>query len=230
MNVLFVVAHPDDEALGAGATIHRLVQEGHNVYCCVMNTFDKTVYHDNAKHRELLKESHDYLGIKKTYYGSFDDSNMQNADHRGMVQFVESAIRDCKPTIIFTQHPSDVNSDHFWTFQSVVEAFRLGQRQRVDVVSDVPPVAAVYLMEVLSSTDWGVDPSKRSFSPNTFFEVSELDLKRKVLSMSGYEGVLRDPPHPRRSDTIFGLASLRGAQAGYRYAEAFECVFRRSIL
>ena len=31
MNILFVVAHPDDEALGAGATIHKLVQEGHKV-------------------------------------------------------------------------------------------------------------------------------------------------------------------------------------------------------
>lgn len=31
MNYLVVVAHPDDEVLGAGATIHKLVKEGHNV-------------------------------------------------------------------------------------------------------------------------------------------------------------------------------------------------------
>ncbi len=28
MKILFVVAHPDDEVLGAGATIHKLVTEG----------------------------------------------------------------------------------------------------------------------------------------------------------------------------------------------------------
>ena len=28
MNYLFVVAHPDDEVLGAGATIYTLLQEG----------------------------------------------------------------------------------------------------------------------------------------------------------------------------------------------------------
>ena len=28
MNYLFVVAHPDDEVLGAGATIHRLISVG----------------------------------------------------------------------------------------------------------------------------------------------------------------------------------------------------------
>ena len=31
MNYLFVVAHPDDEVLGAGATIHKLVHQGHKV-------------------------------------------------------------------------------------------------------------------------------------------------------------------------------------------------------
>jgi len=31
MNYLFVVAHPDDEVLGAGATISKLVQEGNKV-------------------------------------------------------------------------------------------------------------------------------------------------------------------------------------------------------
>lgn len=28
MNYLVVVAHPDDEVLGAGATIHKLITEG----------------------------------------------------------------------------------------------------------------------------------------------------------------------------------------------------------
>ena len=31
MNYLFVVAHPDDESDAAGGTIHKLIQEGHNV-------------------------------------------------------------------------------------------------------------------------------------------------------------------------------------------------------
>ena len=38
MNYLVVVAHPDDEVLGAGATIHKLIAEGHNVAveCCLV--------------------------------------------------------------------------------------------------------------------------------------------------------------------------------------------------
>ena len=33
MNYLVVVAHPDDEILGAGATIHKLIEEGVVHYC-----------------------------------------------------------------------------------------------------------------------------------------------------------------------------------------------------
>lgn len=36
MNYLIVVAHPDDEVLGAGATIHKLVADGHSVAVCTM--------------------------------------------------------------------------------------------------------------------------------------------------------------------------------------------------
>ena len=36
MNYLIVVAHPDDEILGAGATIHKLISQGHKVAVAIM--------------------------------------------------------------------------------------------------------------------------------------------------------------------------------------------------
>ena len=36
MNYLIVVAHPDDEVLGAGATICKLVESGHTVEVCAI--------------------------------------------------------------------------------------------------------------------------------------------------------------------------------------------------
>ena len=36
MKYLVVVAHPDDEVLGAGASIRKLIQEGNEVALCVM--------------------------------------------------------------------------------------------------------------------------------------------------------------------------------------------------
>ena len=37
LNYLFVVAHPDDEVLGAGGTISKLIKEGNKVDVCIMS-------------------------------------------------------------------------------------------------------------------------------------------------------------------------------------------------
>ncbi|KYH30422.1 1D-myo-inositol 2-acetamido-2-deoxy-alpha-D-glucopyranoside deacetylase [Clostridium tepidiprofundi DSM 19306] len=37
MTYLIVVAHPDDEVLGAGATMYKLVQKGHLVNVCILS-------------------------------------------------------------------------------------------------------------------------------------------------------------------------------------------------
>ena len=44
MRYLFVVAHPDDEVLGAGAFIFDAVRNGDAVGVMVMNVCDKTRY------------------------------------------------------------------------------------------------------------------------------------------------------------------------------------------
>ena len=36
MKYLIVFAHPDDEVLGAGATIYKLINGGHSVAVCTM--------------------------------------------------------------------------------------------------------------------------------------------------------------------------------------------------
>ena len=143
-----------------------------------------------------------------------------------MVQDIEGVIRDFQPDIIFTQHPGDINTDHYWTVASCMEAFRLWQRGR----GEYHPVEALYLMEVQSSTDWALNPSEERFKPNTFVEVSPEAVDAKVDALAAYENVIRPVPHPRSTKALYALPVLRGAQAGYPLAEAFECVFRRGDL
>lgn len=224
---LFVVAHPDDEVLGAGAFIYDAVKKGDEVAVLVFNTCDTTRYDDD--HTKIIKDlekSHEVLGIQKLYYTKLNDSNFHNEDHRFMVQKIEDAIRAFEPDTIFTQHPGDVNTDHYWTAASVFEAFRLWQRGR----EEVHPIEALYLMEVQSSTDWALNPSESRFNPNTYVEVSEMGVSKKFEALNLYENVIRPVPHPRSREAIFALPLLRGAQCGCKYAEAFECVFRRGDL
>ena len=221
---LFVVAHPDDEVLGAGGFIYDAVRSGDEVAVAVLNTCDTTRYQDDLSGIKAdLKWTHQLLGVHKSYFFDYLDSNFHNADHRVMVQDIEGCIRDFQPDNIFTQHPGDINTDHYWTAASCMEAFRLWQRGR----ESIHPVSGLYLMEVQSSTDWATNPSIKKFDPNTYVEITETALERKITALKRYDNVVRPAPHPRSVEALKALPVLRGAQAGVKLAEAFECVFRR---
>lgn len=221
---LFIVAHPDDEVLGAGGFIYDAVKNGDGVAVAVLNTCDTTRYMDDLSGiKRDLKVTHQMLGVYKSYFFEYLDSNFHNADHRKMVQDIEECIRDFQPDNIFTQHPGDINTDHYWTAASCMEAFRLWQRGR----ETMHPVSGLYLMEVQSSTDWALNPSIKKFAPNTYIRISEQALQKKIEALAIYENVIRPVPHPRSAESLKALPRLRGAQSGYELAEAFECVFRR---
>ena len=80
-------------------------------------------------------------------------------------------------------------------------------------------------MEVPSSTDWAFPGSGPTFHPNSFFELDETNLERKLEALACYRGVMRAMPHPRSVEVVRGLAAVRGGQAGMIFAEAFQSVF-----
>ncbi|WP_246226789.1 PIG-L deacetylase family protein [Rathayibacter agropyri] len=81
------------------------------------------------------------------------------------------------------------------------------------------------LIETLSSTEQGFGITN-AFRPNTFVDVSEY-MSAKLAALSLYEEELGPFPHPRSHEAVEGLAVVRGAQAGFSRAEAFEMVFSR---
>lgn len=226
MTYLFVVAHPDDEVLGAGALIHKLHRSGERVVCYVLNSIDTTRYlEEPGRLKEDLAASGQIVGAE-VICGSYTDSEFHNASHREMVQNIESVIAAVQPDFIFTHHPADINSDHYWCSQSCQEAARYGQRGRYAA----DPIKGLFFMEVQSSTDWGTNTALRPFEPNTFIPVTEPDIQKKIDALGVYENVLRPFPHPRSPEAIRALASYRGSQSGYPIAEAFQCVFRRGLI
>lgn len=222
MNYLIVVAHPDDEILGAGATIHKLISEGHKVAVAIMvsqaaarQDLSSTLSEDEAKALSIV-------GVKKTYHAFFPNIKMNTVSHLELVQFVESCIEDWNAEAIITHHPSDTNNDHVQTSYAVQAASRLFQRR-----DNLPILKEVLYMEVLSSTEWSFDTSANRFMPNYFVEIGKEGIELKIKALSSYKGVMRPYPHPRSNKGLEGLAAYRGVQAGCNYAEAFECAFRR---
>ncbi len=224
MNYLLVVAHPDDEVLGAGATIKKLTEAGHQVDLCIMSTAAEA-RNFRPSDEELnsdLGESSAILGVHAKFEGTFPNIRMNNVDHLELVQFIEKAIALSEPDVVITHHPADTNNDHMHTSMACQAAVRLFQRR-----NEVKPLKELWFMETLSSTEWSVNTSMNRFVPNTYVEVGKDKIETKIKALATYRGVMRDYPHPRSEEAITGLAAYRGAQSGCDYAEAFECVLRR---
>lgn len=223
MRYLLVVAHPDDEVLGAGASMFRWSREGHQIDVAIMCTEAKAraFRPEDKELDEDLNASSDFLGIHRKFEATFPNIEMNTVPHLKLVQFIESAIRESEPDIIITHHPADTNNDHLQTSMACQEAVRLFQRR-----PEVKRVRELWYMEVPSCTEWKINSAMVSFNPNCYVEVGKEGVDAKVKALSMYRGVMRPYPHPRSAEFIEGLAAYRGGQWGLMYAEAFEVVMR----
>ena len=222
MRTLIVVAHPDDECLGAGATIHRLIKEGNPVAVAPMANQAAARANLSSTLAEEQQRAFAVLGVEKGYAADFPNIKMNTVPHLELVQFIESCIADFGAEVIITHHPSDTNNDHAITSGAAQAAVRLFQRRE-----GIPALRELRYMENASATEWSLDSSLNRFLPNHYVEIGEEGLAIKLQALACYKGVMRPYPHPRSAEALRGLAAWRGAQAGCLYAEAFETVFRR---
>ena len=222
MKYLVVVAHPDDEILGAGASIIKWSNSGNDVlvYIASSGAEQRTNKPSNSVLLDNIKEANALLGIKHVYMGNYHNLEMNCVPHVELVQSIESILKSEKPDVVITHHPSDVNNDHFQVSMACQAAFRIHQR-----VFNNSLIKELLFMEVQSSTDWNVNPSFNPFKPNLFVEVTETGLEKKIEALEKYIGVMRPYPHPRSQESIKALATYRGSQSGLFFAEAFEIAF-----
>ncbi len=218
--ILVVAAHPDDEVLGCGGTIARLVKEGYEAYTLILGegitSRDKI---RNRKKREKdinklknqIRKANKILGVKEVLSFDFPDNRFDSVDFLDIVKVIEEVKNELKPELVFTHSKSDMNIDHRITYMAVITSTRPMQNESV---------RTIYSFEVLSSTEWNYP---LSFSPNVYFNIENtLDLKLKA--MMEYKMELREYPHPRSIEGIRTKAMQRGMEVGFPYAEAFELV------
>ena len=223
MKYLIVVAHPDDEVLGAGASIWKWTHGDDVVDVCIMSTEAKAraFRPGDDELDDDMNSSTAFLGITKKYEGTFPNIEMNTVSHLKLVQFIEAAIKDSEPDVVITHHPADTNNDHLQTSMACQEAVRLFQRR-----PEVKRVKEFWYMEVPSCSEWKINSAMQDFVPNCYVEVGKDGVDAKIKALSMYSGVMRPYPHPRSPEYITGLAAVRGSQWGVNYAESFEVVLR----
>lgn len=224
MKYLIVVAHPDDEVLGAGASVYMWTRNGDVVDVCIMCAEAKARAF-RPEDNELEDDTNNALkmvGVSKKYEATFPNIEMNTVPHLKLVQFIESAIKESEPDIVITHHPADTNNDHLQTSMACQEAIRLAQRR-----PEIKPLKEFWYMEVPSCTEWAINTAMQRFVPNCYVEIGLQGVEAKIKALSMYRGVMRPYPHPRSEEAIKGLAAYRGCQFNMQYAEAFQIVLRR---
>src|SRR4051812_44609392 len=135
MNILAVVAHPDDELLGCGATLRRLADKGNSVFTVVLcSTADARHARPSlGRLYEIAGESERIVGITDSLKYEFKNIQFNTVPHLDMVRAIETAIEKFRPSWVFTHHVGDLNVDHRVCYEAVMAAVRLPQRRSRDL-------------------------------------------------------------------------------------------------
>jgi LmbE family N-acetylglucosaminyl deacetylase len=218
--ILIVAAHPDDEVLGCGGTVARLVKEGCQAYTLILGEGitsrdekrdrekrDKEIH----KLKEQAKKANEIIGVEEVFIYDFPDNRFDTIPLLDIVKVIEKVKNNIKPDIIFTHYEKDLNVDHQITYKAVITAAR-------PIVGE--SVKEIYSFEIPSSTEWNFP---LSFSPDVFFDISET-IDTKIKALEEYKTELRAYPHPRSLEGIKTNAESWGIKIGVKYAEVFKCV------
>jgi LmbE family N-acetylglucosaminyl deacetylase len=221
--VLVYAAHPDDEVLGAGGTIAKAVELGAAVHVYLPATgvhARRNVERDEAARGSALAQLREdaaaalaCLGVpgERLVLGDFDDNEMDGPTRLTVIHALEEVVARVRPDVILTHHWRCTNIDHQRCHEAAVIATRPAPTQRVTLLA----------FEVPSSTGY-LRPT--AFEPTLYVGLEERHVAAKIAAMQAYRTEARSDPHPRSPEVLRALAKLRGSEAGFLWAEAFQVV------
>lgn len=220
--ILVIVAHPDDEVLGMGATLAKarskesiisvvFLGEGVSARFPFGQYDSKEFSHQSEVRIKGACAALKILGIEDTHFynrlcGQFDKYPLIS-----IVKDIESHIDRFRPDILFTHNPAEVNVDHRISYQAVEVACRPARAQTP---------SEIYTFEIVCSGSWTFDTT---FKPNVYVDVTKY-WGQKMEAWKQYVGENRPFPFPRSDKGLETLAHYRGMASGLQKAEAFRLI------
>ncbi len=224
MKILVVAPHADDEVLGAGATIARYVDEGHDVVVAVM-----TGHGDERPHpvfpertwdivRSEAKKAHAILGVHETIYREIPAAMVAEQPLWQLNKTTAEVIEQVSPDVLLLPFLYDLHRDH----RDLSHSFSVAMRPSSESGRQI---REVLMYETVSETHWNFPYVEQGFLPNQWIDASG-HLAKKLEAVRCFESQIQPFPHARSIEAVEALARWRGSQMHLAAAEAFVLVRR----
>lgn len=207
-NILILAAHPDDETLGCGGTIHRLASEGNDIRLITFTNGEGARGTTDKNRNNSLDQVSNILGINSHTYGDFPDNAMDSVPLLEVCKFLEYNLT-FKPDIIFTHFIGDLNIDHQIVAKATYTVFRpqMGDNHKI------------YSYYVPSSTDY--NPTT-NYGGDIYFNLSKENIEAKMNALKIYDKEMRSYPHTRSYTNVKNLMKVWGSEVGVKNCEKFK--------
>lgn len=197
--VLALAPHTDDIEICCGGTLAKMIRNGCDVEYVTFSDCKDSVPDGFPKEtlREEAKSAAKMLGVHSDSIEILDFKVRYFSDYRqDILQHMIEIRKRFNPQIVLSPSMFDIHQDHHVVAQECLRAFR-------------------------GSTMLGYEAPWNNIDIRLdfFSEISEEDVVRKLDALSCFESQMNRSYFS--SDYIRGLASVRGQQAGLKFAEAF---------
>ena len=220
--ILVIAAHPDDEVLGCGGAIYKHASNDDDVRVLILSDGVGARFSGPSKAAEAqcrqkiaeMEKAHAILKVVATTYATVaPDNQFDTVPMLKIVKEIRAVIERIEPAIVYTHHCGDLNIDHRIVGEATLVATR-------PLLEQSYAVGEVYAYEVPEATALAF---RHDFRPNTYVSI---DVKKKVEALQEYDSERRSVPHPRSVDSVWAVAQVRGSEAGFLFAEAFQLIRR----
>ena len=206
--------------MGCSGLMAKLAEQGariHVVYLAV-DGFHHYGVDGETTLQQRIDEIDDVIslfGASTTYEIVYQDQDLieqlDTRPRRELVDRFEAALNEREPELLLLPALPDYDQDHRAVFDAGLAAARPIARAFGKWL--VPQVLTYEMAKI----QWAAAPLPRFAA---FCDITDV-FETKLESIRRYETMLRPVPHIRSLEAVEGLATIRGAEIGVRYAEAF---------
>jgi LmbE family N-acetylglucosaminyl deacetylase len=172
---------------------------------------DTTYEQRVAEIEHVLELFGEHASYEIAYGGKDLIEQLDTLPRRELVDRFERVLNEHKPDLLLLPALPDYDQDHQAVFHAAHAAAR--------------PIAAQFgkhlvphvLAYEMTKLQWASEPLPRFAA---FCDITDT-LETKLEAVRRYKTMLRPSPHIRSLESVKALATIRGAEIGVRYAEAF---------